>query len=205
MRTISNLMKAAFGGFATMALCASAFAQSDRMIEGTVVDIDVQNRSGTLTIENSDTGERETYTVTPSTELTVRNNPGSVLSRTNDIDAISDLEPGDEVKLDVLTAADGRFSVRRLERDSIDDRQTGRTADTRTTAAADTRADTSSSRSTTAYDSQRDRNDRTGSSADYDYDALPSTATAMPLFAVIGLFALMSGLVIRTARSLMQK
>lgn len=204
MTTFRNFLKAAAGGVATIALCATAIAQSDDLIEGTVVDVDVTNRTGTLTVELADTGNRETYAVTPSTQLTVRDNPGSILSRTDDIDAINDLERGDFVKLDLLADADGRYSVRTLERDSMDEQRAGRTADTRVAAASEARSNRSAYGSDDD-DAQRNRTDRSGSTADYDYDALPSTATAMPLFGVIGFFALIAGLSIRAIRSFIRQ
>jgi hypothetical protein len=200
MKIISVLSKASLAGAAAFLLCGNAFAQSGDMIEGTVVDVDVQNQRGTLTVETSSAGARETYNVTPSTTLTVRNEPGRFLSRTADIDAIADLEPGDPVKLELVEDASGNVSARSIERDSPPANQrTGAMTDNRDMDSADTR-----DAGATANVGSQSRTGQSGSTQT-DYDSLPSTASAMPLFALFGLISLLLAATMRGARLLTQK
>lgn len=93
----------------TVALAAAligttALAQSEDWVEGTITENNVDDSQGELIIRKSESGEEETYRVTPATKLDVEaeRNAGSVL---NDlyprIDSIEDLEDGDQVKLNV--------------------------------------------------------------------------------------------------------
>ncbi len=198
MKAIQTLTRTALGGIATLVFCATAFAQSENWVEGTIVDVDVSNQTGTLTIEDADSGDVENYAVTPTTKLTVKDQPGSILPRSYEIDSIDDLREGDVVKLDLSADMDGRYSVRTLERDSND---VARDAEARMTAAADSQADMDDNSFASNADNQRNQAATVSNSADYDYDALPSTASAMPWFAIVGLFSLLSGVALRIARS----
>lgn len=156
------------------ALLASAagWAQTNRANEqGEVIDVDADARR--ITVETDD--GINTYSVGYDTEITFRDARGP---RTADLDDISE---GDNVILDFEEATDGTRNARRIER--------GETASN------------TSSGSAMAQNSQNDVNNRSASRQSAGQPGtLPSTASPMYDYALLGMLLLLAAGALRFSR-----
>lgn len=187
----SNFVKGAIAALATMLISAVSFAQSEQLIDGTIVDNNVQNNRGTLTIRKASNGQQESYRVTPETELDVQAelNFDSVLSTAYPpINDISDLMDGDQVKLNIREDADGWVIIGFSRNPSAND-------PSRAAYAASNRSNSQSSGSMNRQSSSGNMMARNNS-----YDSLPGTASNLPLLAILAAIALAGSAGIRAVR-----
>jgi len=175
----------------------TALAQSEDWVEGTITENNVEDSSGELVIEKSETGEEETYRVTSGTKLDVNaeRDAGSILTdiypRINDIE---DLKEGDQVKLNIREEAGQWIIIGFARSPSINDpsRRDSGNDDSRDDTGGYQAASGQSRSATSSSDSMMAQNS--------SYDSLPSTASSLPLVGLLSGFSLLTSVAVRRAR-----